>query len=223
MIMMINKFIKLPAMQYAVNFFIAFFAFMVCRVIFIAANQDFYSEIEFGHYMTLFRGGMKYDFAAIFYLTAASFAMMILPFRFTFNDTYRKVAKYLFVIPIAVGIFANIFDAIYFPYNARRTNFSFFSEFQNESNLLGIFFGGLLQYWYMTLAAAVLIFLAVKFYYNPKVSAEDYHGKRFSLKVLPLTLLFIYFMMAGMRGSLIIDEDHRPMRSDEHTSELQSH
>jgi phosphoglycerol transferase MdoB-like AlkP superfamily enzyme len=161
--------------------------------------------------MTLFRGGMKYDFAAIFYLTAASFAMMILPFRFTFNDTYRKVAKYLFVIPIAVGIFANIFDAIYFPYNARRTNFSFFSEFQNESNLLGIFFGGLLQYWYMTLAAAVLIFLVVKFYYNPKVSAEDYHGKRFSLKVLPLTLLFIYFMMAGMRGSLIIDEDHRPM------------
>ncbi len=198
-------------MQYAVNFFIAFLAFMVCRVIFIAANQDFYGEIGFGHYLTLFKGGMKYDFAAIFYLTAASFAMMILPFKFAFNDTYRKVAKYLFVIPIAIGITANIFDAIYFPYNARRTNFSFFSEFQNESNLLGIFLGGLLQYWYMTLAAAALIYLVIKFYYKPKVDTNDYNFTKYSLKMLPLTLLFIYFMMAGMRGSLIIDEDHRPM------------
>jgi phosphoglycerol transferase MdoB-like AlkP superfamily enzyme len=115
------------------------------------------------------------------------------------------------VIPIAIGIAANIFDAIYFPYNARRTNFSFFSEFQNESNLLGIFLGGLLQYWYMTLAAAALIYLVIKFYYKPKVDTNDYNFTKYSLKMLPLTLLFVYFMMAGMRGSLIIDEDHRPM------------
>ena len=198
-------------MQYAVNFFIAFAAFMICRVIFIAANQVFYGDIQFGHYLTLFKGGMKYDFAAIFYLTAASFAMMIMPFRFAYNDRYRTVAKYLFLIPISAGIVANIFDAAYFPFNARRTNFSVFSEFKNENNLAGIFLDGILDYWYLLLAAAALIFLVVRFYYKPKVNAEDYNIKRLTLKILPLTLLFIYFMMAGMRGSLIIDEDHRPM------------
>lgn len=209
--MTFRQIIKHPIAQYAVNYALAFSIMMVCRIIFIAANGNYYGDIEPSHYLTLFKGGMKYDFAAIFYLTAASFFMMIMPFRFTFNSKYRAVAKYLFIIPMAVGIFANIFDAAYFSFNGRRTNFSFFSEFQNESNLAKIFFGGLLDYWHLVLAAAALIFVLIKFYYNPKASAEDFPTKKYSLKVLPATLLCIYFFMAALRGSFFIDNDHRPM------------
>jgi phosphoglycerol transferase MdoB-like AlkP superfamily enzyme len=198
-------------MQYAVNFFLAFALFFVCRVIFVAANQNFYSEIPFLHYLTLFKGGMKYDFAAIFYLSAVSFVMLILPFKFVFKEKYQKIAKWFFLIPVSLGVFANIFDAAFFPFNARRTNFSFFSEFKNEDNLAGIFFGGLLDYWYLTLAAAGLIFVLVRFYYEPKVCAKDFSDRKYNIKVLPLTFLFIYFFMAGLRGSFLIDEDHRPM------------
>ena len=209
--MTLKKILQLPIMQYAVNFFTAFALFFICRVIFVIANQNIYVEINFSHYLTLFQGGMKYDFAALFYLTVVSLVMMILPFKFAFNETYRNIAKWFFIIPVSLGIFANIFDAAFFPFNARRTNFSFFKEFSNENNLFGIFFKGLFDYWYLTLAAAVLIFLLVKFYYNPKVTKEDFSIKKYSLKVLPLTLLFIYFFLAGVRGSFFIDADHRPM------------
>ena len=168
-------------MQYAVNFFAAFVLFFVCRVIFVVANQNIYGEISFSHSLTLFYGGIKYDFAALFYLTAVTLVMM-LPFKFAFNETYRNIAKWFFIIPVSLGIFANIFDAAFFPFNARRTNFSFFKEFSNENNLFGIFFKGLFDYWYLTLAAAVLIFLLVRFYYNPKCREEDFRIKKYSLK-----------------------------------------
>ena len=209
--MSLKKLIKHPIAQYAVNYLIAFALMMVCRIIFVIANSHIYGDIEPSHYLTLFRGGMKYDFAAIFYLSAAAFFMMIMPFRFALNGTYKRIAKYLFLIPVSIGIFANIFDAAFFPFNGRRTNFSFFNEFQNENNLASIFFGGLVDYWYLAVAAAALIFVLVRFYYNPKVSAEDFPCKKYPLKVLPATLICIYFFMAGLRGSFFIDNDHRPM------------
>ncbi len=133
--MSLKNLIKHPIAQYAVNYLITFALFMICRTIFILANGNIYGDIEPSHYLTLFKGGTKYDFAAIFYLTAVSFFMMIMPFRFALNGTYKRIAKYLFLIPVSIGIFANIFDAAFFPFNGRRTNFTFFNEYQKENKL----------------------------------------------------------------------------------------
>ncbi|MBQ3691118.1 MAG: LTA synthase family protein [Bacteroidales bacterium] len=137
--------------------------------------------------------------------------MMIIPMKFSLKSTYTKIAKYFFVIPISIGLFANLYDTAMFPFNGRRTNFSFFKEFSNENNLLGILLKGFVDFWPLTLAAAVMIFCLVKFYYRPKIKEEDFLDKKYTLKVLPITLLFIYFFMAGLRGSFLIDADHRPM------------
>lgn len=205
------KIIKLPILQYAINFFIAFAVFMISRVVFVLANSNFYGDIEMSHFVTLFMGGAKYDFAAIFYLSVVCLVMMLMPFKFALNNIYRKIAKYFFIIPVSVGVFANIFDTAFFPFNARRTNFSFFKEFSNESNLFGILFNGLIDYWYLAITAAVLIFLLIKFYYNPKCDVLFSSTKYYTLKVIPLTLVAIYLFLAGVRGSIIIDSDHRPM------------
>ena len=203
--------IKIPAIQYAVNYFFAFALFFLCRIIFIIANKEYYSDTEFSHLLTLIYGGLKFDFASIFYLSAVSFFMMIIPMKFSLKSTYTKIAKYFFVIPISIGLFANLYDTAMFPFNGRRTNFSFFKEFSNENNLLGILLKGFVDFWPLTLAAAVMIFCLVKFYYRPKIKEEDFLDKKYTLKVLPITLLFIYFFMAGLRGSFLIDADHRPM------------
>lgn len=209
--MTLKNFIKHPIIQYVANYFLAFAIFLICRIVFVISNLNYYNEIDFSHFLTLFKGGIKYDFAAIFYLSAVSFFMMILPIKFVFNKIYKQIAKYFFLIPVSIGIFANLFDSAFFSFNGRRTNFSFFKEFQNEDNLGGIFLRGLGDFWYLTIAGIVLIALLIKLYYNPKVSKEDFPYKKYTLKTLPMTLICIYFFMAGLRGSLIIDEDHRPM------------
>ncbi|MBO4602416.1 MAG: sulfatase-like hydrolase/transferase [Salinivirgaceae bacterium] len=209
--MSVRKIIRHPIMQYAVNFFFAFAVLTVCRIVFFIANKTYYSDIELSHLLTLMYGGMKFDFAAIIYLTGISFAMMILPFKFVFNDTYRKIAKYFFIIPFSIGVCANIFDAAYFGFNGRRTNFSFFNEFSNENNLFGIFAKGLVDFWPLTLTAILLVFIVVRFYYNPETKGDEYSIKKYPLKILPATLLCIYFFLAVVRGSFFIDADHRPM------------
>ena len=206
-----KELIKIPAIQYAVNYFFAFALFLLCRIIFIIANKEYYSDTEFSHLLKLIYGGLKFDFASIFYLSAVSFFMMIIPMKFSLKSTYTKIAKYFFVIPVSIGLFANLYDTAMFPFNGRRTNFSFFKEFSNETNLLGVLLKGFVDFWPLTLAAAVMIFCLAKFYYRPKIKEEDFLDKKYTLKVLPITLLFIYFFMAGLRGSLIIDADHRPM------------
>ncbi len=206
-----KELIKIPAIQYAVNYFFAFALFLLCRIIFIIANKEYYSDTEFSHLLKLIYGGLKFDFASIFYLSAVSFFMMIIPMKFSLKSTYTKIAKYFFVIPVSIGLFANLYDTAMFPFNGRRTNFSFFKEFSNENNLLGVLLKGFVDFWPLTLAAAVMIFCLAKFYYRPKIKEEDFLDKKYTLKVLPITLLFIYFFMAGLRGSLIIDADHRPM------------
>lgn len=209
--MLIKKFLKHPIAQYALNYFLAFLLFVICRIIFIIANQNYYSGIETSHLLTLIYSGLKFDFAAIFYLTVVSFIMMILPFKFVFNTLYQKIAKYFFIIPLVLGICANIFDAAFFSFNGRRTNFSFFKEFSNENNLFGIFLKGLIDFWPLTIAAIILIFIVIRFYYKPKTDFAEFSTKRYSLKVLPFTIICIYFFMAGLRGSFFIDADHRPM------------
>ena len=97
------KIIKLPILQYAVNFFIAFAVFMISRVVFVLANSNFYGDIEMSHFVTLFRGGAKYDFAAIFYLSAVCLVMMLMPFKFALNNIYRKIAKTMVVQTRTIG------------------------------------------------------------------------------------------------------------------------
>lgn len=209
--MKLKQLLKLSAVEYVINFIVAVFVFGLCRVVFYVSNIDFYSGNDFPHIVRLFFGGLRFDIAAIFYLTIISFVMLILPFRFTFKKNYRTIAKYFFVIPISFGVLVNVFDAAFFRFNARRTNFSFFNEFSNENNLFGIFVRGLLDYWYLDIVAVGLIFIMVKFYWSCKLDDTDCWSKKYTVKVLPLTLLMIYFFMAGIRGSFFIDADHRPM------------
>ena len=209
--MFFKNLIKLPVLQYAVNYCLAFVLFFVCRLVFLCANYSYYTDIDMAHFVTLFGGGARFDFAAIFYLTAPCFFIMFLPFKFLLYNKLRQVMKYIFVIPVSVGIFANVFDAAFFPFNARRTNFSFFSEFKNEGNLVGIFFGGLIDYWYLTITVVVMIFALVKFYYIPKVSKNDFPGWKFYAAAVPLAAVAFYLFMAGVRGSVHLDNDHRPM------------
>ena len=67
----------------------------VTRVVFYAFNADLFSDISFGDFMTILRGGLKFDTTAIIYLNIVFIAMNILPFRFVYNAVYQKMQDLL--------------------------------------------------------------------------------------------------------------------------------
>ena len=139
----------------------------ITRVIFYAFNADLFSSISFDEFLTIMRGGLKFDTTAIIYLNFVFITMMILPFRFTYNIVYQKIAKWIFIITNSLGLLANVSDTVYYQFTVKRTTSLVFSQFSNEENMLPLIGKFMIDWWYMTLffiaLVALLIFLYDRF------------------------------------------------------------
>ncbi|GHT38793.1 sulfatase [Bacteroidia bacterium] len=95
-------------------------------------------------------------------------------------------------------------DIIYFRFTNQRTTRSVFSEFQNETNISQIITHGIVEHWYVSLCAVILIFILYKLYRKPAdVEKKKYSTRANLLYYLSNTLLMaalIYTAVIGMRG-----------------------
>ena len=154
-----------------------------------------------------------FDRSAIFYTNSLYVVMMLFPLWMKETPLYHKVCKWLFVVVNSLTLVINLGDSVYFPYTLRRTTTSVFSEFKNENNLGDVFWGELLEHWYLVLLAALLIFLLCKLYVTPKVRAEQYVSVKQRVAYSGIQLLLLSavtpFGVAACRGGL--DSAIRPI------------
>ena len=120
-----------------INLILAMLIYTLCRLEFYLVNKaDFFPEVA--DLRTIFLGGLKFDLTAVLYSNIVYIAMMIIPFKFRYGKVYQKVAKWLFIVVNSICVIINLSDSVYFKFTGRRTTMSFFSEFQNDNNLLTI-------------------------------------------------------------------------------------
>ena len=194
------------------NYFMLLIAMLLCRAIFLWFNIIYFDGIDFSRVCKIFYGGVMFDFASTCFLTSLSYFMGIMPFKWSLNAGYQKIAKWYFVVAASLGVVSNLVDTVYFRFSGRRSTISVFHEFSNEGNIGGILLQSLVDYWYLVLLAGILIFVFAK--YSKMADAKAFvevSSKKFIVYSLPFTLLFIYLFLAGVRGSLCIDNDHRPI------------
>jgi phosphoglycerol transferase MdoB-like AlkP superfamily enzyme len=178
--------------------------YYLCRIFFFLVNESYFTGMTFSHMISLLKGGLQFDISALAYTNAAYLLMQIIPFRFRYRRAYQNVAKWIFVAVNSIAVIANCIDVVYFRYASRRTTNTVFAEFQNEGNILKIIVTEAFNYWYVSLFALALIFMAYRLYRFP-ASVER---RRFSLKSGIIfysahTLLmcaFVYGAIIGMRG-----------------------
>jgi len=198
--------------------------FSVQRVLFYLFNSSYFPQMPFVHLLELMVSGLKFDLTTLLYVNTLFILMMLLPFRVKYKPNYKKAAKILFLITNSIALAANFVDVIYFRYILRRTDFSIFAEFKNESHLWKIGLIGLLQYWYLALIFAGMVLFLFWIYADHK----NGHPKRsdalfYSLSIGTL-LLFAGLTVAGMRGgftgttrpitiSNAIEKVHKPIES----------
>ena len=188
--------------------------FTICRVAFYLFNAGFFDEMDFGHFVRLCRGGLQFDLTAVLYTNMPYFLLMFIPFGFRRNSIYQLTAKWLFIITNSIVLIANCIDIIYYRFTLRRTTMTVFSEFSNEDNLLKIFGTGVIQYWYVTLFALLIVFLLWYFYQTPEPRMKNttthnsscliLHSSSFLyyLKNTVAMLLFIAFFIIAVRGGV---------------------
>ena len=186
----------------AYNILLVMLLFTLCRVVFYLFNADFFNEMTFGHFIKLCRGGLQFDLTAVLYTNILYFLLMLIPFGFRKNHVYQLTAKWIFIITNSIALIANCADIIYYRFTLRRTTTTVFSEFSNENNLLKIIGTSVIQYWYVTLFALLIVFALWYFYHTPKPENTRKTNFLYYLKNTAAMLLFIAFFVIAARGGV---------------------
>ena len=117
------------------------------------------------------------------------------------------MCKWLFIVVNSIMVIVNLADSVYFSYTLRRTSWSVFGEFGNETNLGKVAGVELLSHWYLVVLAAALIWGMWKLYVNPALDIRRQNLVRYyilsvlSLAVAGVTAYVADFSIIGITTS----------------------
>ena len=139
---------------------LSLFFFFICRVVFYIYNLDYFSSVTFIGMLKILYGGLLFDLSVLLLLHTPYLLTQLVPFKFRHFPTYQNVTLWLHIIPVSLGVIANIADTIYYQVTLKRTTRAAFQQFENENNLGQLFFQFLMDYWYMAFLAIAMISIA---------------------------------------------------------------
>lgn len=180
---------------------LALLLFFLCRLFFLAYNADYFSESSFSQLLAVFWGGLIFDLAGLSYLLFPYVILQTIPVPFKLNKRYQRAVRWLFVVPLSVGVLANLADAVYFPITLKRTTWLLFEQFSHESNLIRLTGYFLVEYWYATLLFMFLVWLI--FFTDKKLQIterQNLKGWKFYLTESLVFLILTVNMVAAIRG-----------------------
>jgi phosphoglycerol transferase MdoB-like AlkP superfamily enzyme len=185
----------------ALYLLLAMALYSTCRIIFYFFNTSYFPGMNFGRWMTIMKGGIRFDLTAVLYSNSLLLLLMIIPLTIRFKSWYKGIVKWLFIIINSFALATNIADTIYYQFTLRRTTLSVFSQFENEQNGAVLFFRFLFDYWYALLVwiilVAILYFAQEKIRYDGPQIKNAYMFHVAGLLAMPL---IIYLFIGGGRG-----------------------
>lgn len=173
----------------------------VCRVLFLTFNYQTFPDLDFGHTLRLFAGGLRFDLSAVLYLNSLVILLLLIPFKFRFFAGYQSLVRWVFIVVNAIGLALNVIDLFYFRFTDRRTTFDVVNQFENEENISELLLSFATDYWYgiliWTILVVCLVYLTKKIRYSgPQVQ----HHVAFYLSGIVILPVAIYLIIGGMRG-----------------------
>lgn len=172
--------------------------YALMRVIFIAFNVDLFPTLTAGQLPKIFLGGLKYDLAAIAYINLPYLALYYLAFEKREHPAYKKFLNVFFYTTNAIGFLANCADTLYYKYTLKRTTWNVLNEFGGNNNMLRLFAGFIVDYWYMVLIFAAFVALFV-FACKRFVGVATKHWR--IVKTIEAFVLAIAMAVGAIRGS----------------------
>ncbi|MBP1638592.1 MAG: sulfatase [Bacteroidetes bacterium] len=182
------------------RFFVVMVIFFLSRFLFYIFNRDLFVDMSNAHLGELMLRGLRFDLAGALYVNVLNIVLQALPLRIRYHNIYQSVTKWLFFITNGLAIVVNLADIAYFPYTLHRTDWTFFTEFGHNNNMLAVLGAGCLQYWYLVVAFVFLMAVMWKSYGKAEPSKIARKPWLFYPITLALLALIIGLSVAGIRG-----------------------
>jgi len=186
-----------PVAALIANLLLAYAVYFIARMAYLLENYSYFADSLTAEVL---RGGLVFDTSAILVTNIPYIVFMLLPLHWKETRWWHGLCRTVFVVVNTLALSLNLADAAYFPYTMRRTTTTIFSEFQNESNLGGIFATELLRHWYFVLLAAVVGYGLWRLYVSPRLEARRLSWWRYDLVCLLALAAAAPFVVAGIRG-----------------------
>ena len=203
---MVRDIWKHPLVVAAGNVLLVLALYSLLRIGCYAVDMDMFPNVSGRHLLEMMGGGIRFDLTAVLYLSSLYIIGILLPLpvKWRNNVVYQKVLAWVFLVPNAFGLVINTIDIVYMRFTDRRTNCTFFAEFQNDDNLWNIIGLGIAEYWYVTLlglTVLAILFLGTRKTYNIVLQNPDKTPMkpRYALDIL-LFVVTIYMCVIGIRG-----------------------
>ena len=186
------------------NTFVVYMAYTICRLTFSLVNHVSYQDVDFSHWLELFKAGLIFDTSAIFYTNAVFLLLLLIPIPQKETPAYYHIVRWFYVVLNGICIASNLIDSVYFQFTGKRTTMTVFAEFSNEgtSRMTKIFMQQFAFHWYLVLLFIVIIWAMWKLFRpipktvtSPKRPLWSY----FLINLLAI-LLLIPLHIGGMRG-----------------------
>jgi phosphoglycerol transferase MdoB-like AlkP superfamily enzyme len=134
------------------------------RIGFYVFNLKMFPDLSLIQLLNILRGGLLFDISATVYINGIFIFFNIIPFDIRYNRIYQKVLALLFYITNGVALAMNSADYLYYRFVLKRATADVFHTFQNEENLVKLFFKFQIDYWPVVLFTFLLIFILVILY-----------------------------------------------------------
>lgn len=184
------------------NLLLAMFLFMLARFVFIAWNWTLFREAISGNDMWhIFRGGVRFDLATLFYINALWIVLYLLPLHWKEWNPYYFFLKILYVVTNMLAMGLNLFDTVYIVFTGRRTTGTFLAEFSHDSNGGSIVFQELLRSWPLVVFYAAAAYFAWRMYRTAPLEPRRFKWKYYLQRVCTLVVT-VLVAIASIRGGL---------------------
>lgn len=187
-----------------VNLLWVYIAFMICRLVFLAMNLQYFSNLTGARLMRMFEGALYFDTTAILYGNALVIVMSLFPLHYKENVKYQQCVRWVYVVVNTLMVAINFADSVYFPYTNRRTTCSVFQEFSHNDNIGGIIGVELVHSWYLVVLTIVIGWGFYRMYRTSKVSLVGKLSRYYTISSV-LLLLTVPICVGLMRGGFRSD------------------
>ncbi|MCL2738041.1 MAG: sulfatase-like hydrolase/transferase [Bacteroidales bacterium] len=183
--------------------------YALSRYVFLKFNQDLFGSISLEELRLIFKGGFRFDLSAVLYVNALYLFLALFPLPALYRPKGQKWLKALFVAANSIAFAVNTADFYYFRFTLRRTDMSFFREFQGGADMGKIVLESMVQQWPLVLFWIGLTAALVFGYGRIKKKLMLIQPWYFYITRSLGLLLMVPLMIIGMRGG--VDRTTRPI------------
>jgi phosphoglycerol transferase MdoB-like AlkP superfamily enzyme len=171
------------------------------RIGFYLFNHKMFPELTFIQFLKILKGGLVFDISAVVYFNMIFIFFHTIPFEIRYIKIYQDVLKYIFFFTNGIALAMNGADYVYYRFVFKRATADVFKTFENETNLIKLFFKLLIDYWPATLFCLAMMFLMVFFYDKVKIAKPVTRNKiTYYLINLIMIPVIIALVIGGARG-----------------------